>query len=160
MNLSKLADTVMVKVKVHQSHYRPWVFQEIEAPRFQDNRHIKLVRFLALRTGRLYPQEIFLVLISVGGWVDLRAIVRPEGWCQWKISVTPSGYANGSDLYLGGTHFEFRSKTLAEINEGLHDFSQSIQPSVGIDFWSRPRPHFTFIPVYCPLITPNTTLCV
>ena len=80
----------MVK-KVKQSHYRPWGFQEVEAPRFQDNRQIKLVRFSALRTGHLYPQEIFLVLISVRGWVDPRAIVRPEGLCQWKIPIKPSG---------------------------------------------------------------------
>jgi hypothetical protein len=34
---------------------RPWGFQEVEAPRFQDSRHMKVVRLSALCTGRLYP---------------------------------------------------------------------------------------------------------
>src|SRR5215470_10409421 len=48
---------VKVKVKVKQSRYRPGRplgFQEVEAPRFLDNRHMKVVRLSALRTGRLY----------------------------------------------------------------------------------------------------------
>jgi len=70
---------------------RLWEFQEADAPRFLDNRHMKVVGLSDLRTGRIYPQEVLLVLISARGWVDPRAIVRLEELCQWKIPVRPSG---------------------------------------------------------------------
>jgi hypothetical protein len=68
-----------IKAKVKQSHYRLWGFQEVEAPRFQDNRHMNVVRLSDLRIGRLYPQGIswysFLEETeSTPGYMDLSDI--------------------------------------------------------------------------------------
>ena len=51
----------IVKVKGRAIPLQAWTGPE------GSNRHMKVVRLSALRTGRLYPQEVFLVLISVRG---------------------------------------------------------------------------------------------
>ena len=52
---------------------RPWVFQEVEAPRFQDTWHMKVLRLSALRTGHLYPPG------NIPGTPFCKRLSRPQG---------------------------------------------------------------------------------
>ena len=58
--------------------------QNVEASRMSRFRHMKVVRLSALRSDRLYPQEISLTLIPVRGQVDPTAVVQPEGSSRWS----------------------------------------------------------------------------
>ena len=70
-------------INLFMSLDRPSRFQGVETPRFQDNRHMEVVKLSALRTVRLYHQGIFLVLVSVRRWV------RPVELSQWRIPMIP-----------------------------------------------------------------------
>jgi len=45
----------LYQIHINNTQIRPRGFQMFEATRFPDNRHMKMVKLLSLRTGRLYP---------------------------------------------------------------------------------------------------------
>jgi hypothetical protein len=45
----------MIKVKGKAIAVQAWTGQQFEAPRFPDNRQMKVTGLSAVRTGRLYP---------------------------------------------------------------------------------------------------------
>jgi len=83
-------DSVSVKL----SYYRPREALKVPGSwgcQFVGCLPMKVVKLSALRTRRLYPQEIPLMPISVRDWVDNRATLRPEELSQWKLQITQAG---------------------------------------------------------------------
>jgi hypothetical protein len=63
--------------------------QEFEAARISRKLHTNMT----LNIGHLYSQKTSLVVISVRGWVDPRAIMRPRGLCLRLFSSNFVTYA-------------------------------------------------------------------
>jgi hypothetical protein len=88
-------NVIMHQVWVQQSLYMPE--QALRIPGswgsqiYRQTKHVGGKFVSSSHRPPLPPRKTFLVLIYVRGWVDPRVIVRPEGLCQWKIPVTPSG---------------------------------------------------------------------
>jgi hypothetical protein len=72
--------------------WRPVELWEVEAPTFSiQSAHRWRWGYQPYAPAALYPPGIFLVLNSVRGWVDRRAIVRLEVLGQLKNPITSSG---------------------------------------------------------------------
>jgi hypothetical protein len=104
MALGSTQSLTEMSKKVKQFQYRPG-----QAQRVPGGRGSQISRQSAHESGKvvspkhrppLSPKEIFLVFISVRGWVDPTAIVRPTGLCQRKKNpLTPLGIEPNGNEY-------------------------------------------------------------
>jgi hypothetical protein len=76
-----------------KSHYRPWHSLSSRRLRLPDFRTVGALRWQGIELytpAAFIPRKYSWYSFLLEAWVDLKAIVRPKGLCQWKIPVTPS----------------------------------------------------------------------
>jgi hypothetical protein len=85
------------------------------------------VRLSASRAGRPFPPGIFLVLISVRGWADPRAIVRlvELGHWVWLLFYKDSVKASSCHFYIS-VRFVGLQTTAIYLDLYWYDYSQSL----------------------------------
>jgi hypothetical protein len=105
---------------------RPWRFQEVEAPRFQDTRHMKVVRLSALCTGRLYtphPRRKYFWYSFLLGVEWTPGPTGPKWLCQWKTPVTPSEIKPATFWLLAQCFNQMRHR-VPHYNKRLNNISE------------------------------------
>jgi hypothetical protein len=65
---------------------RPWDVQEVQAPRFRDNRYMKVVRLSVLRTSRPYPEG------NIPGAHFCYTLSRPQGHSAARRNMSMKNY--------------------------------------------------------------------
>ena len=68
------------------------MFLEVEAPKFQDTRHVKAVSLSVQHTGHFTSQEIFVVLVSVRGCIKTQG----HSAAARNMSMKNSGVTTGN----------------------------------------------------------------
>jgi len=95
----------------------PWGFQEVEAPRFQDNRHMKLVRLSAVCTSHFYPQG------NISGTHFCYRLSQPQGHSEAGRIMS---LKNSNDTTGNRTHDLLTCSAVPQPTAPLHTVKTSM----------------------------------